>query len=87
MDDFYIISQSKEELQDILGEIEKIANDLGIFINHKKTTIVKLSQPFTYLQLRYYVTSTGHITRKLGAVFMNMRFKTIASKIKSFTFD
>ncbi|MDD3041249.1 RNA-directed DNA polymerase, partial [Bacteroides sp.] len=66
MDDFYIISQSKEELQDILGEIEKIANDLGIFINHKKTAIVKLSQPFTYLQLRYYVTSTGHITRKLG---------------------
>lgn len=66
MDDFYVISDSKEELHNILIDIESIASELGIFINRKKTAIMKIEKPFTYLQLRYYVSPTGRITKKLN---------------------
>jgi len=37
MDDWYIISPSKEELEDLLANISSIAKELGIHINMKKT--------------------------------------------------
>jgi hypothetical protein len=60
MDDSYIISN------EMLNEITKIANKLGIFINEKKTRIMKLNQPFTYLKLRYKLTSTGHLVKRIN---------------------
>lgn len=66
MDDFYIISDSKEELRDVLNGIKSVAAELGIFINDKKTHITKLSSKFTYLQIRYMITSTGHIVKRIN---------------------
>lgn len=88
-DDFYVIDSSKERLKDILSDIEHIANDLGLFINHKKTAIVKLDKPFTYLQLRYYVTPTGRITKKLSRTrIQSMKSKLRKmSKLEDVTFD
>lgn len=66
MDDSYIISDDKNFLHEMLNEITKIANKLGIFINEKKTRIMKLNQPFTYLKLRYKLTSTGHLVKRIN---------------------
>ena len=38
---------------------------MGIFINHKKTQIVKLSHGFTWLKTRYILTTSGKIIRKI----------------------
>lgn len=63
MDDTYIISNSKEELKQLLDDIEKICNELGIFINKKKTQIFRLDKGFTFLKIRYRLTDTGHLVR------------------------
>lgn len=66
MDDSYIVSNDKKFLHEMLDQITKIASELGIFINHKKTRIMKLNQPFTYLKLRYKLTSTGHLVKRVN---------------------
>lgn len=65
-DDSYVISESKEELWDILRGIEKIAGKLGLKLNRKKTHITKLSKPFTYLKIRYTLTDTGRVIRRIN---------------------
>lgn len=64
-DDLYIIHESKDFLKELLKEIQKIASDLGLIINPKKTHICKLSQPFRILQLQYILTETGRVVRKI----------------------
>lgn len=66
MDDFYIISNSKEHLNELLIEIKKIADSMGIIINLKKTRICKLSRRFTFLQHRYALTCSGKIVEKVN---------------------
>lgn len=63
MDDTYIISNSKEELKQLLEDIIKICDKLGIFINRKKTQIFRLDKGFTFLKIRYRLTETGHLVR------------------------
>lgn len=65
MDDRIVIHPSKEYLKNLLAEIEEIANSLGIFINHRKTQIVKITHGFTWLKTRYILTDTGRIIRKI----------------------
>lgn len=65
MDDRIVIHPSKAFLKALLHDIEAIAKSLGIFINHKKTQIVKLSHGFTWLKTRYILTGTGRIIRKI----------------------
>ena len=65
MDDRVIIHPGKEYLKALLKEICDIARTLGIFINRRKTQIVKLSHGFTFLKTRYTLTGTGRIIRKI----------------------
>lgn len=65
MDDRIIIHPNKDFLRGLLKDIEQIASSLGIFINHHKTQIVKLSHGFTWLKTRYILTDTGKIIRKM----------------------
>ena len=65
MDDRIIIHHSKEFLWKLLDGIKKIAEELGIHINEKKTQIIKLCHPFTFLKTRYLLTPTGKIIRKI----------------------
>lgn len=64
MDDSYIISNDKQFLHEMLDKITQIASELGIFINHKKTKIMKINHFFTWLKLRYKLTETGHLVVK-----------------------
>ncbi len=66
MDDTYIIHESKEYLKELLHEINKICDGYGIFINHKKTQIVKLTKTFTFLKTRYNLTDTGKVIKRIN---------------------
>lgn len=84
MDDWYIMSPSKEELFDIQDNITHIASELGIHINEKKTRIVKISGTFKYLQIEYTLTDTGKIIKHLNpkrGVDMRRRLKKLAAKV------
>ena len=65
MDDIYIIHQDKQFLKDILEDIKKISEEYGLFINTKKTQIIKLSHGFTFLKVKYILTDSGHLIKKL----------------------
>lgn len=83
-DDFYIISDSREELERLLQKILVIADGLKIHINQKKTKILRLDQPFRYLQVTYRLTDTGAIVRKINkkrVTSMRRKLKKLAEKI------
>ena len=86
MDDWYIISPSKEELLDILEHIKVIATDLGIHVNDKKTRIVKVSSTYKYLQIKYTLTSTGKVIKRINPVrvtAMRRKLKKLAVKVEN----
>lgn len=66
MDDMYFIVESKEEALSIIDGIRKEAANLGLFMNEKKTHIVKMSDTFKFLQIKYYVTSTGKVVKRIN---------------------
>ena len=66
MDDIYIIHESKEELGSILNGIKEIADELHLFINDRKTHIVKLSGKYTYLQVKYSLSDTGKVIKRIN---------------------
>lgn len=66
MDDSYIISDDKEELEDILKNIVRIADNYGIHINKKKTHITPLKHGFTFLKIRYKLLPNGKIIKGIN---------------------
>lgn len=65
MDDGYLIHESKEYLQKCLADIKQICQELGIVLNERKTRIARLDKGFTYLKIRFYLTHSGRIVRKI----------------------
>ena len=85
-DDWYVISNSKDELLDILKNIKKIATKLGIHINERKTRIVKLSSNYKYLQVIYSLTETGRVVKKINpkrVTTMRIKLKKLAIKVEN----
>ena len=66
MDDIFFIGRSKAGLRTLLTEIESKLAELLLEVNHKKTHIVKLRHGFTWLQIKYTVAPTGHITKAMS---------------------
>lgn len=64
MDDFFCLSASKEELNELLSSIEEKAKEIHLRINRKKTHIKRISQGFMFLQVRYTITKTGKILKR-----------------------
>ncbi len=74
MDDIYVIHEDKAFLEQLLSEIKEIATDLKLFINPKKTTIMPLRSGFTFMQVRYSISETGKIVKRLkGEAFTRER--------------
>lgn len=73
MDDVYIISPDKEELKKALDAFVSLAEGLGMFVNRKKTHIVKLSHGFTYLKTRFIVVAGRVITKADNSAFVRER--------------
>lgn len=86
MDDWYIMNPSKEELQDLLENIRTIAKERGIHINEKKTRIVKISGTYKFLQVRYTLTQTGKIIKRINpdrVTAMRRKLKKLSVKIQN----
>ncbi len=86
MDDWYVMNPSKEELLDIYEHIKEIAKSLGIHINDKKTRIVKISSTYKYLQIKYTLTSSGKIIKRINparVTAMRRKLKKLAVKVET----
>jgi hypothetical protein len=86
MDDWYIMNPSKEELLDILNHIRVIAKGLGIHINEKKTRIVVIGGTYKYLQIKYTLTSSGKIIKRINperVTAIRRKLKKLAIKVKN----
>ena len=66
MDDSNDIHISKQHLIEVLSEVREIAANLGIILNDKKVKILPLSKPFTYLQIKYFLTPTGRLVKRIN---------------------
>lgn len=84
MDDWYIISDNVNELNDILYEVESLASDLGMHLNLNKTHIAPIYRTFKYLQNKYYLTDTGRLVIRINPKRiseMRRRLKKLANKV------
>ena len=66
MDDIYIIDNDLTHLRSVIEGIKEAAGKLGLFVNDRKTRIVKMSHTFKYLQVRYFMTDTGKVVRRIN---------------------
>ena len=66
MDDIYFICKTKEEAMDIISGITEATESLGLFVNEKKTHIVRASDTFKYLQIKYWVNDTGKVVKRIN---------------------
>lgn len=73
MDDVYVIHSDRQRLMEALGEFERQATTLGMFVNRKKTQIVRLSHGFTYLKTRYAVVGRRIAARADNSAFVRER--------------
>lgn len=62
-DDCYYISNDRTELEKCLRIHEKMASELGIELNKKKTMIIPLKS-FTFMKARVFLTETGKVILK-----------------------
>lgn len=78
MDDGIILSNDKDYLRVIYAEMVKIADNLGLKFNEKKTQIVKMTKGITFMKIRYIVTPSGKLIKKLhksGIIRMRRKLK------------
>ena len=84
MDDSYAIADNKCFLEDLLKDIIKIADSVGITVNQKKTRICKLSDYWRFLQTQYSLTDTGRVVQKINQkrlTAMRRKLKQLAPKL------
>ena len=66
MDDGYLLHPSKEYLKTCLARIAEVCERLGVKLNTKKTKIVPIKLGFKFLQIRFKLTETGKVLRKMS---------------------
>lgn len=66
MDDVYVVGKTSEEVGAVMTDISKTAKEMGFYINDKKTRITKLSKSFKYLQIRYFLTDSGRVVKRIN---------------------
>lgn len=70
MDDFFVISKTKEELYMILDAIKKTLSEMGYQLN-KKTAIFPIRNGIDFLGFHTYITESGKVIRKIRAKSKN----------------
>lgn len=66
MDDGYIIMHDIEKLKAVAERFEELCVENGIVPNKKKCHIVRLTKPFTFLKVRFFITDSGEIVRRIN---------------------
>ena len=90
MDDSYIIHEDKAFLEDVLENVVRIADSIGITVNTRKTRICKLSSLWRYLQVQYSLTDTGRIIQKINPkrlTTMRRKLKKLAGRLGERDFE
>lgn len=64
MDDFYMISPSKEHLLKCIEIFRQKLAEIGIELNEKKCKVTKLRNTFTFLKVRFNLLDSGKILRR-----------------------
>lgn len=65
MDDMVLIHRDKEYIRQTIDEIREESKKLGLFINDRKTHIVRMPDTFVFLQRKYFVTDTGKVVIRI----------------------
>lgn len=65
MDDGYIILDDLDKLKQVIHLIEIKCQELNIILNKKKCQIVPLHKQFRFLKIRFFITKTGKVVRRL----------------------
>lgn len=86
MDDGYLIHHDKEYLKTCLREILRLATEMGLKINLKKTKITKLENGFMFLNRHWHLTEKGYIKTKPSHKTM-VRLRRKYRKLKTFASD
>lgn len=84
MDDGVLIAKTKEELKEIFAKVKAIMESLGMKFNERKTRITKARKGFTFLKVKYHITKTGKIIRRLtpkGTARMRRKLKKFRRKV------
>ena len=84
MDDGILFAKTKEELKVLYEKMKLIAERIGLEFSEKKTRIAKVSKGFTFMKIKYRVTKTGKIIRKLtakGIIRMRRKLKKLKKKV------
>ena len=66
MDDLRMIHESRDYIEETIEDIKKQAAELGLFVNERKTRVCHLSETFTYLQMRYFLTDSGKVVKRIS---------------------
>ena len=66
MDDFVLIHENRDYLEECLCIIEKRLNDLGLSLNYKKTNIQPLTHGIKFLGFNYKLSETGKVYMELA---------------------
>ena len=66
MDDIYFMVRTKEEAESVIDGMREQIRALGLFMNEKKTHIVRMSERYKYLQVKYSLTATGKIIKRIN---------------------
>ncbi len=66
MDDMAMIHESREYILETIEGIRKEAAELGLYVNDKKTRVCKLSDTFSFLQVKYFLTDKGKVVKRIN---------------------
>ena len=65
MDDFYLISDSREYLYKCLSDITDILEGFGLKLNNKKSKVYNISEGIKFLGFKFILTDNGEVKRIL----------------------
>lgn len=65
MDDFYLISDSREYLYKCLSDITDILEGFGLKLNNKKSRVYNISEGIKFLGFKFILTNNGEVRRIL----------------------
>ena len=63
-DDFYMIHESKEFLEEVLCVVKEMYAELGIELNANKTKICRIDKGFKFLKAKIHLTDTGKVVMR-----------------------
>lgn len=84
MDDGIVMAKTKEELQKLFSKMKEIVGELGLAFNYKKTHIIKSGKGFIFLKIKYCITKSGKIIKRLtrkGITRMRKKLKKYRERV------